>query len=312
MRFEKYDGNPVIPRIDGTFRSIHVANPDLLEFKGRTFLYYRGQGDEKHDQIGLAWTNPSDFDGVEWKHYNGNPVIKVSKDRDSFDSRHILDPGSAVIDGKVFLYYSGHSYDKPACIGLAVSEDGFAFTKRVKPVIENAIAPEAVVKDGLVHLIYQRKLKDHFEVYKCTSKDGIYFDMKNEEKIMVPSSGEFSTSTCRIWQEADAYYMIYGMSHKYDDYPEAFGMAKSTNLTDWVKYPDNPVLERGEPGSWDEGAMWFGTVYKHDGTYYLWYEGTGSNGVDSDNCRNNDYGGYATTSFSQIGLATLRTSLPTW
>lgn len=312
MIFIKHDANPIIPRKPGTFRSIHAANPDLLEFNDRAILYYRGQGDGKHDQMGLAWSEADDFDGVNWKHYDGNPIIKVSNNRDAFDSRHILDPGSVVIDGKVFLYYSGHSYDKPACLGLAVSDDGFNFKKHEKPVIEGAIAPEVVVKDGIVHLFYQRKLKDHFEMYKCTSTDGFTFDTENEMIVMMPSQDIFSVSTCRIWQEEDSYYMIYGMCNRYDDYPEAFGLAKSYDLLNWVKYPGNPVMQRGVSGTWDEGAIWFGTVYKHEGKYYLWYEGTGSCGIDSDTCRNKDYGGYAKTSFSQIGMAVYEGILPMW
>ena len=49
--------------------------------------------------------------------------------------------------------------------------------------MENAIAPEVVFKDGLIHLLYQRKNGNHFEFYKCTSDDGINFDKKNEVVI---------------------------------------------------------------------------------------------------------------------------------
>jgi hypothetical protein len=84
--------------------------------------------------------------------------------------------------------------------------------------------------------------------------------------------------------------------------------------------PGNPILERGRPGTWDEGALWFATVYKKDNFYYLWYEGTGAGmGVATPEaeaasrlCREEDYGGYGKTSFSQIGLATYRGDMPQW
>ena len=31
IRFERHPANPVIPRAPGTFRSVHAANPDLLD-----------------------------------------------------------------------------------------------------------------------------------------------------------------------------------------------------------------------------------------------------------------------------------------
>ena len=73
-------------------------------------------------------------------------------------------------------------------------------------------------------------------------------------------------------------------------------------------------------GEWDEGAMWFGTIYKHKGTYYMWYEGTGAGlgtktkeAKDASKlCRNNDYGGYASINFSQTGLATYKGEMPKW
>ncbi len=326
MKFSRHIRNPVIPRSPGTFGSIHMANPDLLEFNNRLFLYFRGQGEEQHDQIGLAYTEPEKFDGINWIHYDRNPIVKVSKKREDFDSRHILDPASAVIDGRVYLYYSGHSYDKPPGIGLAVSDDGYNFIKsEVKPVMENAFAPEVILKDGTIHLFYQRKVNDHFEFFVCTSKDGMYFDMSNEKNIFKPTFDAekldgFSVTTCRIWLENGIYFMTYGMCDKFDDYPPAFGLAKSNDLMNWERYPGNPIYTRGEPGSWDEGAIWFGTVYKHFGKYYMWYEGTGAGlGTDSmkaikasDICRNNDYGGYAGVSFSQIGLATYKGVLPSW
>lgn len=314
--FKKYENNPVIPRTENTFYSKHAANPDILPHEDKIIMYFRGQGREDHDQIGIAYADRGKFNGVDWKIHPGSPVIKVSEDRNDFDSRHILDPGCVEYDGKVFLYYSGHSYDKPAGIGLAVSEDAVNF-KKAGCVVENAIAPEVVLKDGVFNLIYQRKNEnDAFEFYLCESVDGIHFDAKNEKKIFTPSerNGEFdshSVSTCRIWLEEGTYYMIYGGCPVFADYPVAFGLAKSEDLVNWERYPMNPVLSRGEAGEWDEGAIWFGTVYKNGDTRYLWYEGTGAGlgtGTTqarqaSELCRTKDYGGYANLSFSQIGLA---------
>ena len=324
MKFQRYSSNPVIPRKPETFRSVHAANPDLLEFKGKILMYYRGQGIDGHDQIGVAQTEPGTFDGINWTHYDNNPVIEVASERDKFDCRHILDPASVVMENKVFLYYSGHSYDKSPGIGFAVSDNGCDFDKHGQ-VIENAFAPEVVLKDGKIHLFYQRKVVDHFEFFMCESVDGYHFDLASEAVVFRPSENigapdRFSLTTCRIWFENGIYYMTYGMGDKFDDYPSFFGIAKSADLRKWKRYTGNPIFSRGEQGTWDEGAIWFGTVYKHNDRYYMWYEGTGAGlGTDSDEavaaseiCQNHDYGGYAKVSYSQIGLATYDGQMPNW
>ncbi len=43
--------------------------------------------------------------------------------------------------------------------------------------------------------------------------------------------------------------------------------------TEWVQYPDNPVIGPGEPGSWDDGGRWVVSVIRVDDTYHLWYGG---------------------------------------
>ena len=69
--------------------------------------------------------------------------------------------------------------------------------------------------------------------------------------------------------------MTYGACQKFDDYPESFCLAKSSDLIHWDRFHDNPILHRGKVGEWDEGAIWFPTVYKYNDKYYLWYEGSG-------------------------------------
>lgn len=68
----------------------------------------------------------------------------------------------------------------------------------------------------------------------------------------------------------------------------------------WEKYDQNPVFSRGDKGQWDEGAIWFPTVEKIGGIYFLWYEGYGGG-----KARTEPYGSYLKGGKSQIGLATM-------
>ncbi len=328
MKFERYFGNPIIARTPGSFHSIHAANPDILFFKDKYHLFFRGQAKDGHDQIGVAYSAPTTFNGINWKMSQDNPVIKVSSTTDDFDSGHILDPATIVMNGRVYLYYSAHNItwktaNIPSCIGLAISEDGTHFKKSShNPIIEGT-APEVVEHNGRIYMFFQRKnARGYFEIYCSHSEDGICFDEQSPQKVFGPSQVEgafdrFSISTVRIWQENGWFYMTYGGCPFFFDYPVAIGLARSRDLLQWQRYPGNPILERGPVGTWDEGALWFATVFKKGITYYLWYEGTGAGlGVESQEasrlCREEDYGGYADSSFSQIGLATYKGDMPDW
>ncbi len=331
MKFKRHGGNPIIQRTPGSFHSLHAANPDILFFKGKYHLYFRGQAEDGHDQIGFAYSGPNTFDGINWVMSSENPIIRVSRDPADFDSGHILDPATIELNGRIYLYYSAHNIawkttNIPSCIGLATSEDGTYFEKHLhNPIIEGT-APEIVAYNKCVYLFYQSKNSDgFFEIYCSQSQDGVCFDEQPAQRVFGPSHVEgsfdrFSISTVRIWRENGWFYMTYGGCPQYYDYPVAIGLARSKDLYQWERYPGNPILERGLPGTWDEGAIWFATVLKKDLTYYLWYEGTGAGlslgspeGREASRlCREEDYGGYASHSFSQVGLATYNGDMPDW
>lgn len=95
--------------------------------------------------------------------------------------------------------------------------------------------------------------------------------------------------------------MMYCGSDRYDDYPWYAGLAISRDLVHWERYQHNPVFSRGEEGEWDEGAIWFTTVEKIKGIYYMWYEGYGGG-----TARTQPYGSYLKGGKSQIGMASLK------
>jgi beta-xylosidase len=326
MQFKRYKGNPIIPRTPGTFYSTYSANPDVIFFKGKYHFYFRGQGADGHDQIGVAYAAPESFDGIHWEMYKDNPIIGVG-DKDEFDSDHVLDPAAIEFKGKIYLYYTAH-FTKAArsSTGLAISEDGTHFTKRSKKPVIQDIAPEAVVKDGKVFLFASHTVSGgYFEINRYESSDGINFPDDTKKVVFQPSGikGEFdrfSVTTVRIWEEAGWYYMTYAGCGEYYDYPSAIGLARSKDLLNWQRYPQNPIFWRGEPGTWDEGALWFGTVCKVGRKYYMWYEGGGSGmGLDTPEgreasklAREGNYGGYGKTTFSQIGLAYFEGEMLNW
>lgn len=51
------------------------------------------------------------------------------------------------------------------------------------------------------------------------------------------------------------------------------GIGASESSADWIKYPENPVLELGESGEWDDGHVEYPMVIKTGSLYEMWYTG---------------------------------------
>jgi predicted GH43/DUF377 family glycosyl hydrolase len=306
----RYEKNPVFPVIKGTWRNSWTANPDILIYKDKFFLYYRGQGADGKDRIGVMTVDKDKFDGINFIDHPNNPIIDVGAPG-TFDSKYVLDPAAVEIDGKIRLYYSGISgtYQEgefPDSIGLAVSEDGYHFTKHGTPLFTGR-SPEVVYKDGKFYMIYLKSthrgyfINGLYEIWLAISDDGIHFEDYGDRPIL-PSGkdGEWDSyglTTPRLLYEDGIYFLIYAGDDTHYDYSKNFGLAASRDLINWTKYSGNPIYHRGEPGTSDEGGIWFPAFIKVNGTYYMWYEGYGQ-GKDRDKA-------FDEPGFSQIHLATL-------
>ncbi len=70
------------------------------------------------------------------KRYAHNPALKPVKDH-PWESRYVLNAGAIKLDGKIYLVYRAFGEDNVSRLGLAVSDDGFRFTRRLDhPIFE--------------------------------------------------------------------------------------------------------------------------------------------------------------------------------
>lgn len=285
LSWHHFAGNPVIPASGDTWKKNWTANPDVLTFNGQMLLFYRGNGimpedfEVNKDRIGLARIDSIGPEGLCITELNdGMPIVDVGSNGE-FDERFVLDPASVVFEGKVYLYYSAIDNSGNESVGLSISEDGINFRKYGK--VLDGRAPEAVVHNGQLMLLYQRHTDDRpespYNIYLASSPDGINFEDAQPDPVVTKLGRAWdalSIVTCRVEESDGAFYMLYGGSADHADEPEYFGLARSTDLINWERHPGNPIFGCGPKGSEDGGAMWFPALIQQPDCYCLLYEGS--------------------------------------
>jgi hypothetical protein len=254
-----------------------VTTPDLL-IRGGDVLLYVGAVKDGHERLLVAPFRPEWLAASGLAAWADEARIALDAGPGHFDSLHVFDPAAISTGSRVRLYYSAIGPDRDT-LGMAESEDGFTFAKRGTPLFEGR-APDVVYRAGRYHLFYVKALSGRgYAIFSSVSEDGAAFTPVSEHPAL--DAGEpgawdgFEVTTPRIFTRRGVFYMLYAgaADPAQKDVPHAFGLARSTDLTHWERYPGNPVFHRGEAGSWDDGAIWFGTVFSWGDFLYLLYEG---------------------------------------
>jgi len=120
----------------------------------------------------------------------------------------------------------------------------------------------------------------------ATSTDGIIWDKYDDPSTLNPPFAEIdpvlNPGTAGSWDDDCVAYpcvilidTVYHMWYTGADNPDpnagAIGHATSTDGVTWEKYENNPVLDVGPPGSWDDEWVWDPWVLFDDSIYHMWY-----------------------------------------
>lgn len=280
----------------GTWLEEAATTPDLLLWGDRVLLFVGGVRGG-HERIALISVPKDRLGNTDTFAFGrGELAVDVGLPAD-FDGLHVTDPASVAVNGRIFLFYSALG-SGPDCVGLATSTDGIVFEKLDRPVLVGR-APEVVWMEGRFYLFYVLETPaGGYAMHLATSADGRNFAPISESPVFAPDVpgtwDGYSVTTPRIFEHKGVFYMVYAGDDRTKDLPRAFGLARSYNLQHWHRYPGNPVFRCGPPGSWDDGAIWFGTVFPHEGTLYLWYEGASRQAIQREG-----------PTLSEVGLAVL-------
>jgi hypothetical protein len=220
----------------------------------------------------------------------GNPVL--DKSVSGWDSKNIIDADVFWIGSTLWMLYMGGN-DTHVQIGLANSTDnGATWTKyEGNPVIP--VGASGAWDD--VRTSYCRLLKN--ETGNPIQVSGVYYafytgysgsvfsigwanssDLKTWTKyegnpVMSPTAGWESAQLYSPipWEDSGTYWMLYAGASApwYSD----IGLANSTDLISWTRYENNPVINRGASGQWDDQGVWGGDIIKVNSYYYLLYGG---------------------------------------
>lgn len=233
---------------------------------------------------------------TEWVKFSENPIL-------SNENGYVAEPAvlydrlqnfyqmwySVLDDGRYKIYYAtsnngldwfNHSENPVLTPGTLNEWDG-----------SHVRSSAVIYVDGIYKLYYIGvNSLSQSQIGLAISNDGIDWHKHLGNPILsLGQSGSWDAAAAyhpKVVYDGDIYFMWYAGS---DGNIVQGGLANSSDGITWAKYPNNPVLVSGSPGSWDEYSVWpsSGVVLK-DGKFFLLYTGVN----------------YSNPTNSPIGLAT--------
>ena len=123
--FQERTDSPVLSLgAEGSWDSQGVADPYVISFGGKLYMYYLGMDQLSVQRIGVAVSD----DGYNWVKYKNNPIMDVGV-AGSFDENGLGEPSVIYKAPYFYMLYTGRSATEQRNIGFAVSLDGVNWKK---------------------------------------------------------------------------------------------------------------------------------------------------------------------------------------
>lgn len=206
------------------------------------------------------------------------PVI-VRGAAGEWDSIDALNPSVVLHDGVYYNFYSGFD-GKTWHTGLATSADGLRWSKQGRILSPESNEGTYIAANGTAFrtatefLYYYEINGPVLRLALARSSDAKTW--RREGRIILDAGprgswDERSVADPYIVRYGSFYYMFYlgqDRAHR-----QRLGLARSTDGVLWTKLRSNPILELGEPGSFDENGLGEPAVWFSHGSYWMLYTG---------------------------------------
>ncbi len=276
--WKKYSENPVLDvGADGEWDTT-VADPSVILNNGVYEMWYEGR-DGINWRIGYATSD----DGINWMKRPDNPVLDLGADGE-WDEQDVGDPTVLFDNGVYKMWYKGRE-GTTWRIGYATSDDGITWAKHPNnPVLnlgadgewdnQNVGDPTVLFDNGVYKMWYVGSNGTDNQIGYATSDDGITWakhpsnpvlnlgaDSEWDDASLAKSSVLFDNGVCKMWYSG------------HDDTNWRIGYTVSLDGISWTKYTQNPVVNLGADGEWDNQHVYGRSIILDNGTYKIWYSG---------------------------------------
>ena len=244
VEFVPYEHNPLFSGTDSDTWDRHIRERGFILFdEGIYKMWYTGYsgGDDDTKYLGYAVSE----DGINWTRYPENPVFSEKWTEDMFVMKY---------DDLYFMYAEG----KNDVAHLLKSSDGIKWEEQGDLVIITVKGdtipgpygtPSVLVEDGKWYLFYERNDEG---IWLAASKDHITWINVQDDPVLKKSQGKYDSGAVaanQVFKYKGNYYMYYhGSTDENWNLPGASSVwtsnvAISSDLVNWIKYPNNPVVE---------------------------------------------------------------------
>ncbi|HHL40864.1 MAG TPA: hypothetical protein ENJ37_10190 [Deltaproteobacteria bacterium] len=272
VEWSKCPQNPVFDLAEGGGPD-QAAYPAVVRIDDGYAMYYT-RFDGLRQTLGMALSD----DGYAWTPVSGE-IVDAGAVGGELAYPWVL----AMEDGTYRLWCTAVT-DGGYFFVTASSDDGLSWGEADEVVLpiekEGLIAKAPMVlvdDDGLYHMWYERYGGETTWLSYAVSRDG-YRWTPYEERAVVdtgPRDGwdSFGVAGGSVLRDGDRYMLWYS---GHDGVTFRIGLATSTDGVHWTRHPENPVLDLGPRGSWDDARVDYPLVIKEDGLYRMFYGGSGN------------------------------------
>ena len=238
------------------------------------------------------YKDSSSIGEITWNEHRDSPIIINGASGSWNEQKAATGISPIFFDGRWWLYHGGIDSGGTDRIGVHISS-GASISGRWDDAVENPILdigapgawddtlvdhPSVIVYDGELLMYYGGYQGTASRIGLAKSTDGINWVKSDSNPVLSPgNSGAWEDAGVghpSVIYDGSQFVMAYrGWEVGDPDTRSRIGIATSDNGIDWQRLADNPVLEYGDQGEWDEFGLLAPRLWSDDGRYYMNYSG---------------------------------------